>query len=135
MNDQEYKLTDAMIEALPEEPMPAHLHGRIMKRVFLAGYGKYLAFSTAVLCLNLSVLSVDIYRALSNASAEAALKTLRNTFAMTPAYFASALETFWTILPLQSIAATFFTIAVSAYITVVFVRVYRNPHGVKILKM
>lgn len=124
-----------MIEALPEEQMPERLHGKIMKRVFLAGYGKYLAFSGAILCLNLSVLSFDLYRALTTADATKALEGLRATFAMTPAYFSSAISALYRILPLQSILATLFTIIVSAYITTIFVRVYRNPHGIKILKM
>jgi hypothetical protein len=44
-------------------PMPAHLHARVMKRVFFAGYGKYLYASVAVLVLNLAVLGKEIFRA------------------------------------------------------------------------
>lgn len=126
---------DPKIEALTDVPMPPHLHGKIMRRVFLAGYGKYLIFSTSILLLNLSVLVLDLYRALSTASAEKALQGLKETFAVTPVYFASVASTLYSILPLQSIIATAFTVALSAYIAVVFVRIYRNPQGVRLLKM
>ena len=115
-------------------PMPSHLHARIMKRVFLAGYGKYLAFSSSILALNLGVLGLDLYRAFSKEGAEQALQSLKDTFAMTPAYFASAAQTIYGILPLQSIIATAFTVALSTYIAVIFVKIYRNPAGIRLLR-
>ncbi len=115
-------------------PMPSHLHGRIMKRVFLAGYGKYLAFSGSILALNLGVLGMDLYRTFASENAASALRSLKETFSMTPSYFASAASTIYSLLPLQSLVATALTVALSTYIAVVFVRIYRNPAGIKLLR-
>ncbi|MBX4209441.1 hypothetical protein KW799_02005 [Candidatus Parcubacteria bacterium] len=134
MDTKVERVLDMRIESLLEEPMPSHLHAKIMKRVFLAGYGKYLAFSASILLLNLGVLGLDLYRTFTSVGVAGALKTLREGFAVSPAYFASAVSTLYGVLPLQSIVATGFTVALSAYIAVIFVRVYRNPHGVRILK-
>jgi hypothetical protein len=46
-----------------ELEMPAHLHAKVMKRVFFAGYGRYLYASAAVLVLNLAVLGKEVFRA------------------------------------------------------------------------
>ncbi|MDE1875007.1 MAG: hypothetical protein KGH68_03000 [Patescibacteria group bacterium] len=117
-----------------DEPMPARVHAQIMRRVFLAGYGKYLIFSASILLLNLGVLGLDLYRSLTSENAVAALSALRTGFAMTPAYLAAAIGTLYSILPFSSIVATALTAALSGYIAVVFVRVYRNPQGVQLLK-
>lgn len=115
-------------------PMPSHIHARIMKRVFLAGYGKYLAFSGGILALNLGVLGLDLYRTFTSNGAANALKGLKETFALTPSYFASAASTIYSLLPLQSILATGLTVALSTYIAIVFVRIYKNPAGIKLLR-
>lgn len=53
---------DPSLNSIPEAEYPAHLHGRIMKRVFFAGYGRYLFLSSGVLFLNLGVLGHDLWR-------------------------------------------------------------------------
>jgi len=133
----EHDTMDKKIESLADFgdiAMPEHLHGKIMKRVFLAGYGKYLFFTGSILVLNLGVLGMDLYRTFSRADASLALRSLRQGFAFSPSYIGSAISTLYSMLPLQSIIATALTVVLSAYIAVVFVRIYRNPHGVKILK-
>lgn len=132
----EFDTIEAAMEqmALADEPMPERVHGKIMKRVFLAGYGKYLAFSGAILLLNLGVLSLDLYRAFMNGEVMKALQGLRESFSFSPSYLASALGTLYGVLPVSSIIATAFTLGLTVYIANVFVKVYRNPHGVKILR-
>ena len=115
-------------------PMPSHLHARIMKRVFLAGYGKYLAFSGSILALNLGVLGLDLYRALSARGAAETLRSLKDAFALTPAYLASAAQAMYGLLPLQSIVATALTVALSTYIAVIFFKIYKNPAGIRLLR-
>lgn len=53
---------DPSLESLPEADFPERLHGQIMKRVFFAGYGRYLYLSSGVLFLNLGVLGRELWR-------------------------------------------------------------------------
>ena len=122
------------LENIGDLPMPAHLHARIMKRVFFAGYGKYLAFSAIILAMNVGVLGMDLYRAFTADKASLALKGLRDGFAMTPSYFAAAARSIYDIVPVQSMVATALAIALSTYIAILFVRIYRNPQGIRLLR-
>lgn len=113
--------------------MPPHIHARIMKRVFFAEYGKYLIFSSGILAINLCVLGIDLYRAFSSEGALKALKNLGDSFALTPSYLASAASTIYGILPFQSLVASALAIAFAIYITTVFMKIYRNPEGIKLV--
>lgn len=105
------------VSTMHDEPIPAHLHGKIMKRVFLAGYGKYLYLSAGVLFLNLSVLASQLWRVLSHPESVQALKSLFGKF--DPA-------TLTAIMPVESLVATALSATISAYLTFVFVRLYRD---------
>jgi hypothetical protein len=69
MNTVNKNNIDPSLKSLPEADFPERLHGKIMKRVFFAGYGKYLYASTAILFLNLGVLSREIWRTVSELQA------------------------------------------------------------------
>jgi hypothetical protein len=115
-------------------PMPSRVHAKIMRRVFLAGYGKYLALLSGILALNLSVLGTDLYRAFTTDTASNALKALRQSFVVTPSYLASAAHTLYSIIPAQSLIAITLTLTFSVFITVMFVKIYKNPTNAKLFK-
>src|SRR6185369_9553700 len=96
--------------------------------------GKYLAFSAIILAMNVGVLGMDLYRAFTADKASLALKGLRDGFAMTPSYFAAAARSIYDIVPVQSMVATALAIALSTYIAILFVRIYRNPQGIRLLR-
>jgi hypothetical protein len=64
MNTVKKKQVDPLT-SIPEADFPTHLHGQIMKRVFFAGYGKYLYLSTGVLFLNLGMLGREVWHTVS----------------------------------------------------------------------
>lgn len=129
--NEDLKMIDPRIETLPEEDMPTHLHAKIMRSVFLAGYGKYLYTAAAVACLNLGVLGMELYRTFSTADAWSAVRSLKDSFALSPSYFSLAADTLYRLLPLQSLVAAGFALVISTYIAVAFVRLYRNPAALK----
>lgn len=76
------KNLENMSEIMPEIPeaeIPADLHGKIMKRVFFAGYGRYLYLSTGVLFLNLGVLVRELWRTVAVLRTPDALRSLSET--------------------------------------------------------
>jgi hypothetical protein len=75
MNTVHKSKVDPSLASLPEAEFPSHLHGQIMKRVFFAGYGKYLYLSTGVLFLNLGVLGRELWRTLKSMSFDASFIT------------------------------------------------------------
>ncbi|MBI5134264.1 MAG: hypothetical protein HZA81_02665 [Candidatus Taylorbacteria bacterium] len=105
------------VASLADEPLPSHLHGKIMKRVFLAGYGKYLYLSAGVLFLNLSVLGSQLWRVFAHPQNLAALKSLFGKF--DPSVLT-------TIMPVESLVATALSTTISAYLTFVFIKLYRD---------
>lgn len=105
------------VSTLADEPVPARLHGKIMKRVFMAGYGKYLYLSAGVLFLNLSVLGSQLWRVFAHPDRVAALRSLFSKF--DPSVLA-------TVMPIESLVATGLSATISAYLTFVFVKLYRD---------
>ncbi len=118
------------IKDLEDMPMPKELHAKIMKRVFIASYGKYLYLATAILFVNLTVLSMDLYRRLVELDVAKTVDTLVSDFAFSVTYLQSALSTLYTGLPVQSILATGVTAALCAYMTHLFVKLHRNPQSI-----
>jgi hypothetical protein len=106
-------LFDPHMKALDEVEMPRDLHAKIMKRVFIAGYGRYLYLSSAVLFINLGVLSFELYRKLASID----YARLSESFTM-PALYAA--------LPVQTIVATGITAALCAYMVSLFMKLHNN---------
>lgn len=84
------------------EPVPTGLRKKIMRRVFFAGYGKYLVVSSSILVFNLAALAVEVYRALTKASTT-------------------------TTAPVVTMLAMVVTTSIAAYATYRFARAYKNP--------
>ncbi|HEY9480912.1 MAG TPA: hypothetical protein VIR98_01600 [Candidatus Paceibacterota bacterium] len=98
---------------IEDREMPAHVHSKVMKRVFFAAYGKYLYASAAVLVLNLAVLGKEVWRA---------LREVDLTRALHPApqlSFVSALS--W-----DSIIAVIMSTLLCAATAVVLTKIYRD---------
>jgi hypothetical protein len=106
-------LFDPHMKALDEVEMPRDLHAKIMKRVFIAGYGRYLYLSSAVLFINLGVLSFELYRKLASID----YAQLSESFTM-PALYAA--------LPVQTMVATGITAALCAYMVSLFMKLHNN---------
>lgn len=121
-------------DLLEDIPMPRDLHSKIMKRVFIAGYGKYLYLSTAVLFVNFGVLSVELYRKLAEVRFGSVVKSLAESFAPTSAYLQSSLATLYDVLPIQSALATGITAALCGYMAFLFVKFHRDPQSVGIFR-
>jgi len=48
---------ESVMRDLSDSPVPPHLHGKIMKRVFFVGYGRYLYACVAILAVNFYMLA------------------------------------------------------------------------------
>jgi hypothetical protein len=125
---------DPQIKSLLDEPMPRDLHAKIMKRVFIAGYGRYLYLSTAVLFVNLAVLGVELYRRLVELNVAQTFQNLAETFTFSTAYLQLAATTLYNVLPFQSIIATGVTAGLCAYMAYVFVKFHQNPKSIGMFK-
>jgi hypothetical protein len=121
-------------DLLADIPMPRDLHSKIMKRVFIAGYGKYLYLSTAVLFVNLGVLSVELYRKLAEVRFGSLVKELSASFVPSASYFQSSVSALYEALPLQSVLATSITAALCTYMAFLFVKFHRDPQSVGIFR-
>lgn len=84
------------------EPVPQGLHKKVMRRVFFAGYGKYLVASSSILAFNLAALAVELYRAFLKAPESATV-------------------------PVVTLVATALTTSIAAYVTYRFARAYKSP--------
>ena len=121
-------------DLLEDIPMPRDLHSKIMKRVFIAGYGKYLYLSASILFVNLGVLGLELYRKLAEIDLAPVLRGLSESFAPTPAYIQSTIATLYDVLPMQSILATGITATLCAYMAYLFVKFHRDPQSVGIFR-
>jgi hypothetical protein len=124
------KTTDTLLSSLREESMPPNLHAKIMKRVFIASYGKYLYLSTGILFTNLAVLGTELYRKLSEIEVSSVVSDVAANFSFSPSYLQSAAHSLYKVLPMQSMAATFLTAALCGYMTLVFMRFRRDPQSI-----
>jgi hypothetical protein len=110
-------LFDPHMKSLEEMEMPRDLHAKIMKRVFIAGYGRYLYLSSAVLFINLAVLSFELYRKLASVDYGRLAESLSESFAWSTVY---------QTLPIQTMVATGITAALCAYMTSLFMKLHTN---------
>ena len=110
-------LFDPHMKALEEMEMPRDLHAKIMKRVFIAGYGRYLYLSSAVLFINLGVLSFELYRRLASVDYAKLGESLSESFAWSTVY---------QTLPIQTMIATGITAALCAYMVSLFMKLHNN---------
>jgi hypothetical protein len=124
------KTFDFRVDNLPDEPIPRDLHAKIMKRVFIAGYGKYLYLSTGILFTNLAVLGAELYRKLSEIEIAETVRAAAGQFAFTPGYIQSAIGSLYDVLPVQSIVATSITACLCAYMSYLFVKFHRDPQSI-----
>jgi hypothetical protein len=115
---------------LEDVPMPRDLHSKIMKRVFIAGYGKYLYLSTSILFVNFGVLGVELYRKLAEVRFGSVVRNLIEGFTPSAAYMQDSLATLYSVLPMQSVLATGITACLCAYMASLFVRFHRDPASV-----
>lgn len=116
-------------DLLDDVPMPRDLHSKIMKRVFVASYGKYLFAATTILFVNFMVLSVELYRRIKEVHVEEMVQTLSQNLSFSPSYVSHAALTLYNALPVQSIVATTVTASLCAYMTLVIIRFNRNPRS------
>ena len=120
MTQQTLEFKKPSLPHLDDELPPRDLHGKIMKRVFLAGYGRYLYMCAGVLLLNLSVLASQLWRIFSRSEN---LASLRSMFSESTA---SAFKTFTTVVPVETLIATTLSAFISAYLTYLFIKLYRD---------
>lgn len=121
-------------DLLEDVPMPRDLHSKIMKRVFVASYGKYLFAATTILFVNFGVLSFELYRRISDINYKEMAETLSQNIAFSPEYLAHATQTLYAALPVQSIFATLVTAALCAYMTSVILKFHKNPQSVSLFR-
>ncbi len=121
-------------DLLEDVPLPRDLHSKIMKRVFVASYGKYLFAATTILFVNLGVLSVELYRRISDVNFKEMAETLSQNIAFSPAYIGHATQTLYAALPVQSIFATLVTAALCTYMTFVILKFYKDPRSVGLFR-
>lgn len=105
------------MKSLEEMEMPKDLHAKIMKRVFIAGYGRYLYLSSAVLFVNLGVLSFELYRKLVSIDYAKLGESLSESFSW---------STLYATLPVQTMIATAITAALCAYMANLFMKLHNN---------
>lgn len=116
-------------DLLDDVPMPRDLHSKIMKRVFIASYSKYLFAATIILFVNLIVVSIELYRRIKEVQVEEVVKALSQNLAFSPAYVGHAAQTLYAALPVQSIVATLVTAGLCTYMTLVIIRFNKNPRS------
>ncbi len=120
-------------DLLDDVPMPRDLHSKIMKRVFVASYGKYLFAATAILFVNFMVLSVELYRRIKEVHVEEMIQALSQNLAFSPSYVSHAAQTLYAALPVQSIVATLVTASLCAYMTLVIIKFNKNPRSMGLI--
>lgn len=106
--------SDPPPEVLVEIPFPRHLHGKIMKRVFFAGYGRYFYLTAGVLFLNIVMLGVNLYYAMKD----------MKLIALSVDSFSA--RNLYEILPLGSIISTALIAGLCAYLALVCIKASRG---------